>query len=96
MHLPLPAQEFERTCADCGHIWRVARALARRRFQSISGLSTGVRMRGSAMDPRGLDASLLNAQVRAIEELGQQTGAFRSCPQCNSRQFTQRPVRRAR
>ena len=96
MHFPWPAREFERTCANCGQVWRVPRGLVRGRFQSISGLSTGVRMRGSAMDPRGLDDSLLNAQVRAIEELGQQTAAFRSCPTYSSPQFAQRPVRPAR
>jgi hypothetical protein len=96
MHFPWPAREFERTCADCGYIWRVPRGFVRRPFQSISGLSTGVRIRGSAMDPRGLDNSQLSAQVRAIEEIGEETEAFKSCPRCSSQQFAQRPVRPSR
>ena len=94
MHFPWPPRSSSEPALS-GHVWQVPRGLVRRRFQSISGLSTGVRMRGSAMDPRGLDDSLLNAQVRAIEELGQQTEVFKSCPKCSSQQFTQRPVRPA-
>jgi hypothetical protein len=96
MQFPWPAREFERTCANCGYIWQVPRGFVRRPFQSISGLSTGVRIRGSAMDPRGLDNSQLSAQVRAIEEIGEETEAFKSCPRCGSQQFAQRPVRPSR
>jgi hypothetical protein len=50
-------------------------------------------MRGRAIDPRGPDFSLLNAEVRAIEENNQEIETFRSCPRCSSQQFTQRVVR---
>jgi hypothetical protein len=42
MHLPWLAQQYERTCADCGHAWRVPRQFARRRMRiSFRGLLTG-------------------------------------------------------
>jgi hypothetical protein len=94
MSLPWQAREFERTCADCGYVWRVPRQFARRRFQSISSFTTRVpRMRGRALDPYGPDYSQLNAEVQAIEETNQEIEAFKACPKCSSRHFAQRVVR---
>jgi hypothetical protein len=95
MQLPWRAREFERTCANCGYVWRVPRQFARRHFQSISGFSAarGPRVRGRALDPRGPDYSQLNAEVQAIEETNQEIEAFKSCPKCSSRRYAQRVVR---
>jgi hypothetical protein len=43
MHLPWLAQQYQRTCADCGHTWRVPRQFARRRMRIsfFRGLLTG-------------------------------------------------------
>jgi predicted nucleic-acid-binding Zn-ribbon protein len=95
MKLPWQARDFERTCADCGYAWRVPRQFVRRRFQSISILTTGAPItRGRALDPRGPRFYRLDSEVQAIETSNQEIEAFRSCPKCSSQRFAQRAVRR--
>jgi hypothetical protein len=97
MRFPWQAREFDRTCANCGYVWRVPREFARRRVQSISGFTALTpKMRGTALDPRGLDYPELNAQVQASEEISEEAEAFKSCPRCSSQQFAQRAARPAR
>lgn len=94
MRFPWPAREFERTCAQCGYAWRVPREFAPRHGPLIFSLSAGVRMRGSALDPRGLRySSQLDAEARDLEQIKEDTEAFKSCPRCRSQQFGQRAVR---
>jgi hypothetical protein len=88
MRLPWLAQQYERTCADCGCTWQVPWQLARRRVQSISGFRVTSRGWQTAAD-----RAELNAEVQASTEIGEQWEAFRTCPKCGSERYSQRPLR---
>lgn len=88
MRMPGLAAEYTRTCLDCGCTWRVPRAFARRRFQSLSTsiMENNLRTRATG----GLDPRLTPRSSRAADE---QREAFRHCPKCGSEHFAQRPAR---
>jgi hypothetical protein len=88
MRLPWVAQQYERTCADCGCAWRVPRQFAHRRVQSISGFRVTSRGWQTAAD-----RAELNTEVQASMETGEQAEAFRQCPECGSEHYSQRPLR---
>lgn len=88
MRLPRLAAEYVRTCADCGSTWRVPRAFARRRFQSLSATILNNNLR--TQPTGGLDPRLLPQPTSAA---GEQREAFRHCPECGLERFTQRPAR---
>ena len=77
MHIPGLAQEYERTCDDCGHVWRVPKWAAHPHMQ---GFPIGV-----AVDTASVEA--------ANAELAEKVAAFGVCPECDSEHYKQRPVR---
>lgn len=85
MHLPWLAQQYERTCADCGYSWRVPRYFARKRVVSIYGATCG----GIRAHRRGPAEADLQAGRAAVE----QAESLRTCPKCGSEHFSQHPVR---
>jgi hypothetical protein len=89
MRFPWLAAEYIRTCAGCGYTWRVPRAFARRRFESLSTsiLENNLRTRATG----GLDPQLMPRSGGAAA--GEQREAFRHCPRCDSEHFAQRPAR---
>jgi hypothetical protein len=80
MHIPGLAQEYERTCEDCGQSWRVPRWAAYPHMQ-------GLPMRRS-----GLGDSA-NAVVEANAERAERAASFRNCPKCESDHYKQRAIR---
>jgi hypothetical protein len=82
MRLPWQARDYQRVCADCGHTWRVPRQFARRRVQSISGMSVASRRR--------IDRSELQREIESSMAISEEAEAFASCPRCGSDRYTQR------
>ncbi len=85
MHIPWLAQQYERTCADCGYSWRVPRYFARKRVVSIYGATSG----GRSAHRSGPAEADLQAGQAAVE----QAESLRTCPKCGSEHFSQHPVR---
>jgi hypothetical protein len=85
MHLPWSAQQYERTCADCGCSWRAPRQLARTRVPStrvdlyVGGVTVFVHIRPS-------ESPVTNAAV------AEQAESLRECPNCGSDQCSQHLV----
>jgi hypothetical protein len=83
MHIPGLAQEYERTCDDCGTSWRVPRRAAHPHMQGLP--MTG----GSAV---AVEAQT-EAVIAANAELAEKAAAFRRCPKCESDHYKQRAIR---
>jgi hypothetical protein len=79
MHIPGLAQEYERTCDDCGHTWRVPRQLAKH----VKPLP----LHGGRVPY--VDAADVPAYDRRVELFE----AYRTCPKCSSEHYSQRPIR---
>jgi len=79
MRIPWLAQEYERTCDDCGHVWRVPKWAER---PSMKGLQMG---RGGIAGP--------TAVVAGNAELAERAAVFRQCPECDSAHYKQRAIR---
>ena len=84
------ANEYERTCADCGYAWRVPRSAM---HKPISGF--GLAPRGRPVTLGGLDPVVADSEpeIVASEAIGEVAAAYAVCPKCGSDQYTQRPVR---
>jgi hypothetical protein len=101
MRLPRPAQQYERTCTECGCTWRVPRQFARRHMQGISTFHINAGSRATESLPgvyggpsgSGFDKAELDREIQSNMEIGEQTEAFRRCPDCGSEHYSQRPVR---
>ena len=82
MHIPWLTQEYERTCDNCGYVWRVPKGIAR------------PHMRGLPMGGRGgLAAAQAEAVIAANAALSERAAAFRRCPRCESDHYKQRSIR---
>jgi len=87
MHIPGLAKAYERTCDDCGHVWRVTRAIARPHMQGLP-MAAGGRQLGSDSA-----AARAEAMAEANAKLAERAAASRRCPKCESDHYQQRSIR---
>ena len=82
MRIPWLTREYERTCADCGYVWRVPKSVAH------------PRMRGMPMT-RGGGSVAAQADAIAAQNavLSERAEALRRCPHCESTRYKQRSIR---
>ena len=83
MRIPWQAQEYERTCADCGHAGRVPRWAVH-----------PPHMHGLPMGQGDMQARQMAATATAANaQMAERASGFRVCPECSSTKYRQRPVR---
>ncbi len=97
MHVPWPAQEYERTCEDCGHTWRVPRWAAHPHRRGLP-MTGGTSIVGGATPRSGggrvvHTAAQADSAAAANEELAEAAAGLRRCPGCDSERYKQRPIR---
>jgi len=86
VHIPWPARQYERTCADCGYCWRVPRQLARHvNPPRLSHTGGGRGVPGIGY----VDAH----DAQAFDKRAEESEAYRTCAKCSSHHYSQRPVR---
>jgi hypothetical protein len=85
MRFPWQSQEYARTCAECGYIWRVPRWAARRHVRSISMISVATRTT--------IDRGELAREIESASAANQGAGTFQCCPKCGADHFTQHALR---
>lgn len=94
MSWSLFAREYERTCEDCGYVWRVPKGIARPHLRGLpmtfGGMTGG---RGAPAGAGGGGMAGTDEVIAADETLVERAAAFESCPRCESNQYKQRPVR---
>jgi hypothetical protein len=95
MHVPWPARQYERTCADRGCSWRVPRQFARKHIQALRPRNAGHGVLASPDAMIGPDASIYKdeADLQVHDRRVETIEAYRTCPKCSSQHFSQRPVR---
>jgi hypothetical protein len=81
VQMPWKVRIYERTCTDCGFVWRVPKAVAR------------PQMRGMPASGRGGAAAVRAAVIAANAALSERAAAFRRCSRCESVQYKQVSVR---
>ena len=81
MHVPGLAREYERTCEDCGFVWRVPKAIAHPHMQGLP-----MTRESDAVAARA------NAVVEANAEMAERAAASRRCPKCESDHYQQRAI----
>jgi hypothetical protein len=84
MRIQWRAREYERTCDDCGYVWRVPKAVARPRLQDPEG-------RGRGGGPSG--QGFMEGVIEANAALSERAAASRRCPKCESDHYKQRTIR---
>jgi len=85
MRFPWQPQDYQRTCTECGYIWRVPRWAARRRVRSVSMISVASRTT--------IDRGELARKVESASASNRQADTFQRCPKCGADHFTQRALR---
>jgi hypothetical protein len=84
MHRRWRTREYERTCDDCGHTWRVPKWAAHPRRQ---GLPVSGGDKGGVPPP--VAAAIGEAVVAAIDQLAERRAtAFQRCPECGSEHYS--------
>jgi hypothetical protein len=81
VRIPWLTQEYERTCDDCGYVWRVPKAIAHPHMQGLPIV------KGPEVAARA------DAVVAANAELAERAASFRCCPKCESDHYKQRSIR---
>ena len=83
--------EYERTCDNCGHVWRVPKGIAHPHMQGLPMTRGGGGVDGTV---GSVDvAAMADAVAKANEELAERAAAFRRCPKCESDHYKQRSIR---
>lgn len=82
MRIPGLAKEYERTCEDCGQVWRVTKAIAHPHMHGLP-MAQG----GRGRSPRA------EAIAEANAKLAERAAATRRCPKCESDHYKQRSIR---
>jgi len=80
MRIPWLAREYERTCNECGSVWRVPKWAVHPPMQGLP-----IASRTSVGGPDGV--------VAANAELAEEVAVFHRCPQCESAHYKQRAIR---
>ena len=84
VRIPWLAQQYERTCDDCGYVWRVSKGIAHPHMQKLPRV-------GGSGGP-GM-AARANAVVEANAKLAARAAGFRHCSRCESTHYKQRSIR---
>jgi len=79
VRIPWLTREYDRTCDDCGYVWRVPKGIAHPHVQGLP-MTRGAESR-------------VNEVVEANVELAERAAAFRRCPKCESDHYKQRSIR---
>jgi hypothetical protein len=88
MHIPGLVREYERTCDDCGHTWRVPKWAAHPHMQGLP-MGRGGQGPGSTAASVGAAGSVVEANAALAEKVA----VFKVCPECSSEQYKQRAIR---
>jgi hypothetical protein len=82
MRIPWRAREYERTCAECGYVWRVPRWAVHPPMKGLPFVGLG---------GVGLRAEI-DSVVAANAQMADETASLRVCSKCGSVHYTQRRI----